>query len=116
MGPGHQIQPEPRSAAHGVDIGGRIGGCDATPGVGIVDHWSEEIGGRDQGAAFPKTPHRGVVAGLCAHDQVLVDWIWQRAHDLRQLGWPELAGSTGAVGVGREPSGLGVHGSDATGP
>ncbi len=103
-GPGHQVQREQRSAAHGVHVAGRVGGGDATPGTGVVDDGGEEVGGRHQGASVGTAPHGSVVAGVDPDDEVAGSArVVDVAQNLRQVTGTELAGSTGAVAVLRQP-------------
>ncbi len=63
-------QRQDRRAAHGVDVGQRVGGGDAAEIVGIVDHRHEKVGGGDQGQAVGQAVHRGVVRRFGADHQV----------------------------------------------
>ena len=105
--PAHQVQREQRGAAHGVDVGHAVGGRDAAPGAGVVDHRGDEVGGEHQGALVREAPDGGVVAGQGPDQEVRITGRCYTTHDVRQLARGELARSAGAVRERREARRLG---------
>ncbi len=61
---------EQRRPAHRVDIADRIGGGDPTKIMRVVDDGHEEIRSRDRAAAIGQLPHRSVVGGLGADEEL----------------------------------------------
>ena len=87
-----------RRAAHGIDIGDRIGRGDAAEIMGVVDHRHEEIGGRDHAGLVVDLPDGGVVAGLGADEQLLVGTGGRVVgQQLLQHGGCELAAAAAAM-------------------
>ena len=77
-------------------------------GEGVIDHGRKEVDGCHEGATIRTSPHSSVVSGLDPDEQVGMHARFKGRQHLRQLGWAELAGSTGAVTVGGEPHGV-IH-------
>ena len=91
-----------RAAAHGVDVGERVGGRDLPVEVGVVDDRREEVDGLDEGAVGVEPVDGGVVGGGGSDEEVVIRKLREVAQDLREGGLPELGGSSGAGGQGGE--------------
>ena len=103
-------QRQDRLAAHGVDVGDGVGGGDAAEVEGVVDHRHEEVGGGDDAGVVVELPHRGVVGGLGA-DQQLLERRDRRlvGQQLLQHGWGKLAAAAAAVREAGEADLANVH-------
>ena len=86
-------------AAHRVDVGERVGRGDAAEVERIVDHRHEEVGGRDDAGLVVEPPHRRVVAGLRADEQI-GEGRRRRllGEQLAQHGGRQLAAAAAAMG------------------
>ena len=96
-GPAEQVEGKQWRGPHRVDVAQRVGGRDGSPGCGVVHDGGEEVHGRDQGPVGRQQKNRGVIPGSGVDEDPGVHDAGQMAQDLRQVGWAELAGSTGAV-------------------
>ncbi len=92
-----QVHGRDRSAAHCVDVGERIGGGDLPELIGIVHDRREKVYGLDEGQIGGDTIDARVVAGCQADEKVGIGGNVEITQNLRELGWPNLAGSTGAA-------------------
>jgi hypothetical protein len=92
-------QRHDRLAAHGIDVGNRIGRGNAAEVVGIVHNRREEVGGRNHAGAVVKLPDRGIV-GRLGSDQQLPVGSGQRliGQELFQHRRRELAAAAATVG------------------
>ncbi len=95
--PADQIQSQQRPAAHGVDVGHRVGRGDATPRVGVVDQGGDEVGGDNKRAVVVDLPDGSVVTSGCIDQKSTIVRRSQTAQHVRQVAGGELAGSTSAV-------------------
>lgn len=89
-----------RAAAHGVDIGERVGGGDFAVEHGIIDDGGKEIGGLDEGALVVDFKYASVVRSSGADEEAFVMELRQLMQDLREGLGVELGGSSGAGGKG----------------
>jgi hypothetical protein len=97
-GHAHQCQRHDGRAAHGVDVGQRIGGGNAAKVVRVVDDGGEKIGGGHQRLAVVEAVNRRVVAGFCAHQQLgRHDALRCACQNLLQQARRYLATATAAV-------------------
>ena len=69
-GDGQQIHGQPGLAPHGVHVGEGVGRRDLPKVIGVVHYWREEIHRLDQRQLIREAVHRGVIAGVIAHQQV----------------------------------------------
>ena len=113
----HQRQRHDRLAAHGVDVGDRVGGGDAAEVERVVDDRHEEVGGGDQRLLVVELVDGGVVGGLDAHQQFRRHRQARRAlEDFGQHAGRDLAAAAAAVrqrgeaGFGGGGGQRGVHG------
>ena len=93
-------QREDRPAAHGIDVGNRVGRGDAAEIERIVDDGREEIGGGDDGLLVVELVHRRVVAGFDADQQILRAWLRSGVFGQKfgQHGRRDFAAAAAAVG------------------
>ena len=101
--PADEVHREHRLAPHRPDVGHRVRGDDPAPVVGVVDDRGEEVDGADDGPAAVDPQHRGVVAGLGAHEQVGVPGQVDPGEQRLELADRHLAGAPTARGVRRHP-------------
>ena len=66
------VQGDQRLAAHGVDVGQRVGRRDRTEPVAIVHDRREEIRGQDHGNIVRDAVHARIVGVRSAHEHVRV--------------------------------------------
>ena len=99
-------------AAHGIDIGERVGGGDAAEVVGIIDDRHEEIGGGDDGLFVVDAVDGGIVGRFGAHQQVGEELGRQAApgQQGREDARGDLAAAAATVGEGGETGGAGAGG------
>ena len=91
-------QREDRPAAHGVNVGERVGRGDAAEVARIVDDGHEEIGGGDDGLRVVQAIDGRVVGCLDPHQEIGRQRLQRRFGDnARQHGRRDLAASTAAV-------------------
>ena len=81
----HDIQGGERFAAHGIDIGDRIGRGDLAEPVGIIDRRGDKINGVDHRHLIGELVDRGIVGGLYADQQVLIALEGQSFECVRQI-------------------------------
>ena len=85
-------------AAHGVDVGQRVGSGDAAEVVRVVHDGREEVGGGHQRLLVVQAVDGGVVAGLGAHQQLGRHQALRRAcQNLAQQAGCNLAATPSAV-------------------
>ena len=102
-----------RAAAHGVDVGQRIGRGDAAELEGIVDDGHEEVGGRHDRLLVVEPVDCGVVTVLDADQQVGIGFPQMRiegrvGQDVAQHRRCDLAAAAAAVGeLGQADGGSG---------
>ena len=122
-GPRHQVQRQQRRAAHRVDVGERVGGCDAAPVIRVVDDGGEEVRGDDDREVVAQPVDGGVVGGVEPDEQIGIagrpDRCVEAAHQSQhsaQVGRRQLAGAARAVREAREAYGIGSvrHRADPT--
>ena len=94
----HHVQGDERLAAHGVDVGQRVGGGDGPELVGVVGDGREEVDGDDQRRLVVDAIYGGVIAGLGPYQQVGVRQQRYVTQDLAQVLKAQLGRSTRAVG------------------
>src|SRR3954471_2554751 len=89
---------EDRPPAHCINVGDRIGGCDAAEVERIVDDRGKEIGGRDQRLLVVQAVDRGVVGGFRSNEQFLGQAAdRRRGKNLREHRGRDLAAAAAAV-------------------
>src|SRR5439155_11335419 len=77
-GPGEQVDRDDGGGAHRVHVGEGVGGGDATPVVGAVDHRCEEVGRGHHRRTARQAHHRGVVTAV-EPDEQLAGTLWRRS-------------------------------------
>ena len=97
--PRRDVEREQGAPAHCVHIAGRVRRCDCPPGGGVIDDWGEEVDRCHHGPVIGYPPHGGVVAAGRPYEQIGVARYGHVAQHECKLGWPELAGTAGAVAV-----------------
>ena len=97
-------QCEKRSAAHGVDVGQRIGGCDAAEIERVIDDGHEKVRGRDNGLPIVDLEDRGIVGGLRSHQEMFELARRHLGQDLREHRGRELASASTAMREIRQAS------------
>jgi len=103
FGEAAEIEGEQRRAAHGVDVGERVGGGNPAEAARVVAHRGDEIGSGDQGAAVEKEDS-GIVGRLRSdqHPLVAPGDAGERADQLRQVPRTYLGGSAARRGAGSQ--------------
>src|SRR5207248_2272133 len=61
-----------RPRPHRIDVGYGVGRSDPAEIIGVVDHRHEEIGGGDDAKTIIDLPHRGIIAGLGADEELAI--------------------------------------------
>ena len=103
LGHPHDVQRRQGTAAHGIDIGQRIGGGDLPVQKGIIHDGREKIDGLHQGAIAVNAINAGVIGGGGAHEQMgIARHFGEPSQNLRQSLLAELGRSTGAGGERRQ--------------
>ena len=72
--PAQQVDGEDRTATHGVDVGQRVRGRDATPVVGVIDDRREEVDRAEHGHPVAVEADRGRVVTRIESDQQQSRW------------------------------------------
>ena len=108
LGPRSDVEREERLGPHCVHVAHGVRGGDSTECERVVDDRCEEVHCCHEGAPVRTTPDSSVVTRLYPYPQVGMHTRFKGRQHLRQLGWAELAGSTGAVAEGGKPHGV-VH-------
>ena len=107
--PGHDVERGQGPPAHGVDVGQRVGRGDAAEVVGVVDDRREEVDGLHERELVGDPPHRRVVAGRRAHEQLGRRRRRQAADDRQEGRGRQLASAPGAVGERGERDRCDIH-------
>ncbi len=92
-------QRHDRRSAHGIDVGYRIGGRDASEVERIIHHRHEEIRGGDHAVFVVQLPDGGIVAGFRS-DEKLSEGLHDRLvrQQVLQNGRSKLAAAAAAMG------------------
>jgi hypothetical protein len=106
---GEDVHAQQRPAAHGVDVGERIGRGDAAEVKGVVDDGREEVHGLDERCGLVQTIHPGVVAGLAADQEIRITRQVEPAEYSAQVPRAQLGGSARGLDGPGELHGCGGH-------
>ncbi len=98
-GPPEQVDGDDGPPAHGVDVGERVGGRDAAPVVGAVDHRGEEVGGGEDGQPVLHPDRSRVVAVVEPDDEAGGVEPGEPPDHLLELAGRDLARASAAVCV-----------------
>ncbi len=87
-----------RLSSHGVDVGQRVGGCDAAKGVWVIDDGREEVHRLNEGNLVGQRENTGIVECLPAYEEPRVSLTRQWCECAREVPRTHLGGSTRAPG------------------
>jgi hypothetical protein len=86
-----------RLAAHRINVRKRVGCCDCSVGIRIIDDRRKEVHRLDKRHPITGAKHTGDIVVIETDEDVGVRGPGQSAENLSELGWSQLARSTGAI-------------------
>ena len=101
-GPADDVHRGQRLAAHGVDVGERVGRGDLSEAIRVIDDRREEIDRLDEGEIIGQHEDAGVIVGLATDDEPGIGAHGKCAQRAREVARTQLGGSTRAAGERRE--------------
>ena len=94
IGNGEHIQGLNGVAAHGPDVGQRVGSANQTEGVGVVDDGREEVNGGNNSCILADLVNTSIIGRLETDQKIRIRIFWNPAQYLSERSGRELGCST----------------------